>query len=96
MMKQMLVLKALAWTLMFFIRSSSEVSIREILPGIVALSILFGTRSMLAVTITFERKSQYFERLLLAPISLNLLMFVKRTCAIIFGIINAFVPVLFT
>ncbi len=85
----------ISWTLMFFMRSSSEVDIRGILPGVMALSILFGTTSMLAVTITFERKSRSFERLLLAPISLNLLMLAKTTGAIFFGIINALIPVLF-
>lgn len=84
----------ISWTLMFFMRSSSEVDIRGILPGVMALSILFGTTSMLAVTITFERKSRSFERLLLAPISLNLLMLAKTTGAILFGIINAFIPVI--
>ncbi|UNC93054.1 ABC transporter permease [Candidatus Contubernalis alkaliaceticus] len=84
-----------AWTLMFFIRSESAVNIREILPGVMALSVLFGTTSMLAVTITFERKSRSFERLLLAPISLNLLMLAKTTGAIIFGVLNALVPVFF-
>lgn len=85
----------ISWTLMFFARSESAVDIMWILPGVMALSILFGTTSMLAVTITFERKSRSFERLLLAPISLNLLMLAKTAGAIIFGIINAFVPVLF-
>ncbi len=85
----------ISWTLMFFMRSSGEVDILGILPGVMALSILFGTTSMLAVTITFERKSRSFERLLLAPISLNLLMLAKTTGAILFGIINAFIPVLF-
>lgn len=85
----------ISWTLMFFIRSSGEVDILGILPGVMALSILFGTTSMLAVTITFERKSRSFERLLLAPISLNLLMLAKTTGAILFGVINAFIPVLF-
>ncbi|MFO7810276.1 MAG: ABC transporter permease [Candidatus Delongbacteria bacterium] len=85
----------IAWTLMFFMKSNSEVDIRNILPGVMALSILFGTTSMLAVTITFERKSRSFERLLLAPISLNLLMLAKTTGAILFGIINAFIPLLF-
>ncbi|HAA24642.1 MAG TPA: ABC transporter [Ruminiclostridium sp.] len=84
-----------SWTLMFFIRSNSDVDIRGILPGVMALSVLFGTTSMLAVTITFERRSRSFERLLLAPISLNLLMLAKTTGAIIIGIINAFIPVLF-
>lgn len=85
----------ISWTLMFFMRSSGEVDILGILPGVMALSILFGTTSMLAVTITFERKSRSFERLLLAPISLNLLMLAKTSGAILFGVINAFIPVLF-
>jgi len=85
----------ISWTLMFFMRSTSDIDIRGILPGVMALSILFGTTSMLAVTITFERKSRSFERLLLAPISLNLLMLAKTTGAILFGIVNAFIPVIF-
>jgi len=62
-------------------------------PGVMALSILFGATSMLAVTITFERKSRSFERLLLSPIGLKLLMLAKTTGAIVFGIINALIPV---
>ena len=85
----------IAWTLMFFIRSPDAFEVRELLPGVVSLSILFGTTSMLAVTITFERKSRSFERLLLAPISLNLLMLAKTSGAIIFGLINAFIPFIF-
>jgi len=84
-----------AWTLMFYIRSQSPLDIREILPGVTAMAVLFGTTSMLAVTITFERKSRSFERLLLAPIDINLLMLAKTTGAILFGIINAFIPILF-
>ncbi len=84
----------ISWTLMFFVRSEGPVDIRGILPGVMSLSVLFGTTSMLAVTITFERKSRSFERLLLAPISLKLLMLAKTTGAIFFGIINAFIPVL--
>ena len=84
-----------AWTLMFFLRSPVPVEVRDLLPGVMAMSILFGTTSMLAVTITFERKSRSFERLLLAPLSLNLLMLAKTSGAIMFGVINAFVPVLF-
>lgn len=84
-----------AWTLMFYLRSQSPLDIRSLLPGVMALSILFGTTSMLAVTLTFERKSRSFERLLLAPIDLNLLMLAKTSGAILFGIINAFIPVVF-
>lgn len=85
----------LAWTGMFFIKSGTGLeSIPKILPGVVAISILFGTTSMLAVTVTFEKRSRSFERLLLAPISLNLLMFAKTSGAILFGIVNAFVPII--
>jgi len=82
-----------AWAAMFFIRSGSGVgSILSLLPGVMAVSVLFGTTSMLAVTVTFEKKARSFERLLLAPISLELLMLAKTTGAILFGVANAFVP----
>jgi ABC-2 type transport system permease protein len=84
----------LAWTGMFFIRSGSGLeSVSALLPGVMTISILFGTTSMLAVTITFEKRSRSFERLLLAPISLELLMLAKTSGAIVFGVVNAFVPV---
>ena len=84
----------LAWTGMFFIRSGSGLeSILTVLPGVVTISTLFGTTSMLAVTITFEKRSRSFERLLLAPISLELLMLAKTSGAILFGVANAFVPI---
>jgi len=83
-----------AWTAMFFIRSGTGLdSISALLPGVMAVS-LFGTTSMLAVTVTFEKKGRSFERLLLAPIPLELLMFAKTTGAIVFGVANAFVPVI--
>jgi ABC-2 type transport system permease protein len=83
----------LAWTGMFFIRSGTGLdSIMTLLPGVVSLSILFGTTSLLAVTVTFEKKGRSFERLLLAPVSLEVLMLAKTSGAILFGIANAFVP----
>ena len=85
----------LAWTAMFFIKTGSGLgSIPELLPAVVALSILFGSTSLLAVTVTFEKKQRSFERLLLAPIPLELLMLAKTSGAILFGIANAFVPVI--
>jgi ABC-2 type transport system permease protein len=84
----------LAWTGMFFIKSGNALgSIQTLLPGVVAISILFGTTSMLAVTVTFEKKNRSFERLLLAPIPLEVLMLAKTGGAILFGVANAFVPV---
>jgi ABC-2 type transport system permease protein len=85
----------LAWTGMFFIKSGRGLeSVLSLLPGVVALSVLFGTTSMLAVTVTFEKKNRSFERLLLAPIPLELLMLAKTGGAILFGVANAFVPVI--
>ncbi len=84
----------LAWTGMFFIKSGKGMeSILTLLPGVIAISILFGTTSMLAVTVTFEKKNRSFERLLLAPIPLGLLMLAKTSGAILFGVANAFVPI---
>lgn len=85
----------LAWTGMFFIRSGAGVdSVRSLLPGVMAVSIIFGTTSLLAVTVTFEKRGRSFERLLLAPLPLELLMLAKTSGAIIMGAANAVVPVL--
>jgi len=84
----------LAWTGMFLVRSGGGLDdVAALLPGLVAVSVLFGTTSMLAVTVTFEKKHRSFERLLLAPIPLELLMLAKTGGAILFGVANAFVPV---
>lgn len=84
----------LAWTGMFLVRSGGGLDdVAGLLPGLVAVSVLFGTTSMLAVTVTFEKKHRSFERLLLAPIPLELLMLAKTSGAILFGVANAFVPV---
>lgn len=84
----------LAWAGMFLIRSGQGVhSIVSVLPGMIALSVLFGTSSMLTVAVTFEKKAKAFERLLLAPIPLWMLMLAKTSGAVFFGIFNALVPI---
>ena len=83
----------LAWAGMLFIRSGAGMeNIRAILPGVMSVSVLFGTTSMLAVTVTFEKRGRSFDRLLLAPLPLVLLMSAKISGAIVFGAANAFVP----
>jgi len=84
----------LSWTLMQVIRSPDG-NFLNLLPGLISMSVLFGTTSMLAVTITFERSGRSFERLLLAPISLGTMVLAKIAGTILFGIFNAFVPVIF-
>ena len=85
----------LSWTLMQLIRSQGNIEISALLPGLMSMSVLFGTTSMLAVTITFERKGRSFDRLLLAPINISTLVFAKILGAVLFGIINGFIPVVF-
>lgn len=83
----------LAWAGMLFMRSGLGMDdIRSIVPGVMAVSVLFGTTSMLAVTVTFEKRGRSFDRLLLAPIPFVLLMTAKISGAILFGAVNAFVP----
>jgi ABC-2 type transport system permease protein len=85
----------LAWTGMFFIKSGSGLeSVLSMLPGVVVVSIIFGTTSMLSVTVTFEKKGRSFDRLLLAPIRLEVLMLAKTSGAIVFGAANAFIPII--
>lgn len=85
----------LAWTGMFFIRTGSGIeSIVTLLPGLATVAVLFGTTSMIAVTINFEKRTRSLERLLLAPISLELLLLAKTSGAILFGVLNAFMPIL--
>jgi ABC-2 type transport system permease protein len=84
-----------AWTGMLFLRSGSGLeSILPLLPGVICISVLFGTTSMLAVTVTFEKKNASFDRLLLAPIPLPLIMLAKTGGAIAFGTLNAAVPII--
>jgi ABC-2 type transport system permease protein len=85
----------LAWAGMFFLRSGAHPNeLRALIPGVMTLSIIFGTTSLLAVAIAFEKMNRSFERLLLAPISLPLLMLAKTSGAIVFGVLNAFIPLL--
>ena len=87
----------LSWTLMQLVRTPGgavSVDIPALLPGLMGMSVLFGSTSMLAVTITFERKGRSFDRLLLAPVSLTTLILAKISGAVIFGAGIALLPAL--
>ena len=85
----------ISWTLMQMIRLP-ESDLTDLLPGLISMSVLFGTTSMLAVNITFEKSGESFNRLLLAPISLSALIAAKIAGAVIFGLVNAVVPIVFS
>ncbi len=59
----------LAMILAFYLRNPQ--GMMDLIPGLLGMTILFGSTSMEAVVITFERRLGSFERLLLAPVSLQ-------------------------
>jgi ABC-2 type transport system permease protein len=78
------ILLPFAFVLAFALRSPSD--LRELVPGLLGLTLLFGTSSMEAIVITFERRIGAFERLLLAPIRLPALLAGKMLGGMIFGL----------
>jgi ABC-2 type transport system permease protein len=73
-----------AFILAFAIRNPGD--LRELVPGLLALTILFGTSSMEAIVITFEQRIGALERLLLAPVRLPALLAGKLLGGMAFGL----------
>jgi ABC-2 type transport system permease protein len=73
-----------AFILAFAIRNPSD--LRALVPGLLALTILFGTSSMEAIVIVFERRIGSLERLLLAPVRLPALLAGKLLGGMAFGL----------
>lgn len=78
------ILLPLAFVLAFAIRNPGNW--HELLPGLLGLSLLFGTSSMEATVIVFERRTGALERLLLAPVRLPALLFGKLLGGAAFGL----------
>jgi len=68
----------------------------ELAPGLIAMTVLFGTTSMEAIVITFEKRIGALERLFLAPISLSTIMLSKILGGTIFGLVISGVMTLLT
>jgi ABC-2 type transport system permease protein len=69
--------------LAFILRNPSGV--KDLASGLIAMSILFAATSAEAIVIVFERRTKTFERLLLAPLSLQAILFGKVIGGVIFG-----------
>jgi ABC-2 type transport system permease protein len=78
-----------AFVLAFAIRNPGDV--RSLVPGLLALTVLFGTTSMEAIVIVFERRIGSLERLLLAPVRLPALLAGKLLGGMVFGLTVALV-----
>jgi len=73
----------LAFILAFSIRNPGNM--RELMPGLVAMTMLFGTTAMEAIVIVLERRTGSLERLLLAPVSLPAMLAGKVLGGMCFG-----------
>ena len=73
-----------AFVLALAIRNPGD--LRSLVPGLLALTILFGTSSMEAIVIVFERRIGSLERLLLAPMRLPALLAGKLLGGMAFGL----------
>ena len=78
------ILFPLVLTLAFSLRNPA--GLVELAPGLIAMAAVFGTTSMEAIVITFERRTGALERLLLAPISLKSILLAKVLGGTVFGL----------
>lgn len=75
----------LAWILAFYLRNPRD--FEELVPGLIAMTILFSTTAAEAVVINFELRLGSLERLLLAPISLSSVLLGKVLGGAVFGLL---------
>ncbi len=78
------ILFPLVFILAFYLRSPMEFA--HLIPGLLSLSLLFGTTSMEAIVITFERMTGALERLMLYPVSLTTILIGKISGGACFGL----------
>ena len=73
-----------AFVLAFAIRNPGD--LRSLVPGLLGLTLLFGTSSMEAIVIVFEKRIGSLERLLLAPVRLPAVLAGKLMGGMVFGL----------
>lgn len=73
----------IVFILAFYMKSPEDVS--EIGPGLVGMTVLFSTTSMAAIVISFEKRIDALERLLMAPIHLRTILIGKGLGTAVFG-----------
>lgn len=77
----------LTWILAFYLRNPQN--FEQLVPGLIAMTILFSTTAAEAVVINFELRLGSLERLLLAPISTSAVLLGKVIGGAIFGLAMA-------
>jgi len=74
----------IAWILAFYLRNPRN--FEELIPGLIAMTVLFSTTAMEAVVINFELRVGSLERLLLTPVTLTGVLLGKILGGAIFGL----------
>jgi len=69
--------------------------VASLAPGLVGMAVLFGSTSMAAIDVTFERRVGTLDRLLLAPITFPGLIFAKILASATFGCATGLIMLLF-
>jgi len=75
----------ITWILAFYLRNPQD--FEELVPGLIAMTILFSTTASEAVNINFELRVGSLERLILAPISISSVLLGKILGGVVFGLI---------
>ena len=73
----------------FYFRN--PMGIKEVVPGLIGLTLLFSCTSMAAIVITFEKRIGALERLLLAPLNFRTILLGKTLGSTLFGLMVAIV-----
>ena len=75
------------WVLAFYLRNPQN--FEELVPGLIAMTVIFSTTAAEAVVINLELRLRSLERLLLAPVSLPSVLLGKVLGGFLFGLIMA-------
>jgi ABC-2 type transport system permease protein len=92
----------ISWGILFPVVLALSFSLRnpegliDLAPGLIAMAALFGTTSMEAIVITFEKRVGALERLQLAPLNSASIIIGKLLGGTVFGIIISSVMTLIT
>jgi ABC-2 type transport system permease protein len=84
----------ITWILAFYLRNPGD--FKELVPGLIAMTILFSATSAEAVVINFELRLGSLERLLLAPISIAAVLLGKVLGGAIFGFLMTTIVTIFS
>ncbi len=79
----------IVFILAFYMKNPRDIA--EVSPGLVGMTMLFSTTSMAAIVISFEKRIDALERLLMAPIHLRTILLGKGLAAAAFGFVMALI-----